>query len=189
MQDERADELIERYIELDPNRPSKAEARLKGYNVKVWALAGHSRVVDGDIDQVAHDYDLPREAVEAALAFSRATARSLTTGSRRTRSDSLWPRSTSTITLPPRSRGCSRRRVTRRAQRGNWESIGSKTTRCPAARLRRGVFWSVTISMTLSYCTARGFAGPDGGASLIHMPASCLSPRRGPSRPHVSLAS
>lgn len=34
MLNERADQLIERYIEPDPVRPSKAEARLKGYNVK-----------------------------------------------------------------------------------------------------------------------------------------------------------
>lgn len=51
MQKGRIDELIEQYSELDPVRPSKAEARLKGYNVKDFAaeaacwleVAGHAQ--------------------------------------------------------------------------------------------------------------------------------------------------
>jgi uncharacterized protein (DUF433 family) len=65
----RVDELIARYVELDPERPSKANARLKVSHVPVWALAGYSGTVGGDVDRIAEDYDLPREEVEAALAF------------------------------------------------------------------------------------------------------------------------
>jgi uncharacterized protein (DUF433 family) len=35
----------------------------------VWALVGYWQMVDGDIGQVAADYEIPREAVEAALAY------------------------------------------------------------------------------------------------------------------------
>lgn len=65
-------ELIERYIDTDWDRnPGRADARLRKYGVHVWALIGHLRVIDNDVDQLAHDYDLPREAVDAALAFYR----------------------------------------------------------------------------------------------------------------------
>ena len=64
-------ELIDRYIELNPNRPGRAEARVSGYAVPVWALVGHLEAVHGDVGQVAHDYRLPRGVVEAALAYYR----------------------------------------------------------------------------------------------------------------------
>jgi uncharacterized protein (DUF433 family) len=63
--------LIERYIEPDPYRPGPGEARLKEYGVPVWALVGHMNAVDGQIERVAEDYDLPEEAVHAALAYYR----------------------------------------------------------------------------------------------------------------------
>ena len=37
----------------------------------VWALIRQLRAIGGDLDQLAADYELPREAVEAALAFYR----------------------------------------------------------------------------------------------------------------------
>ncbi len=37
----------------------------------MWALIGYLGMVDGNADQVALDYVLPREAVEAALAYYR----------------------------------------------------------------------------------------------------------------------
>ncbi len=66
-------QLIERYIDLDTDRypGGRADARLREYGVPVWALIGHLRVVDEDVDRVAEDYELPREAVEAALAYYR----------------------------------------------------------------------------------------------------------------------
>lgn len=58
--------LIEKYVEpaADPG-----EARLSTYGVSVWALVGYWRAVKGDVDQVARDYALPPDAVQAALAY------------------------------------------------------------------------------------------------------------------------
>lgn len=64
-------ELITRYIEQHPRKLGVSEARLAGSKVAVWALVGYLRMVDGDVDRVAADYDLPREAVDAALAYYR----------------------------------------------------------------------------------------------------------------------
>jgi len=64
-------ELIARWIEPHPRRPGVAEARVKGYATPVWALVGHWRAVGRNVGRVAEDYDLPREAVEAALAYYR----------------------------------------------------------------------------------------------------------------------
>ncbi len=67
---ESPDALIKRYIEPHPNKPGLSNARLTtDHHVPVWALIGHLDVVDGDVDQVAHDYGIPHEAVDAALAY------------------------------------------------------------------------------------------------------------------------
>lgn len=67
---ESPDALIERYIEPHPSKPGVSNARLTtDRHVPVWALIGHLDVVEGDRDQVAHDYGVPREAVDAALAY------------------------------------------------------------------------------------------------------------------------
>jgi len=64
------DALIEQYIEPHPSKPGISNARLTtDRHVPVWALIGHIDVVDGDVDQVARDYGVPREAVDAALAY------------------------------------------------------------------------------------------------------------------------
>jgi uncharacterized protein (DUF433 family) len=67
------DRLIQRHIDQNWGRfpGGRADARLCGSGVPVWALVGHLRVVDDDVDRVAADYKLPREAVEAALAYYR----------------------------------------------------------------------------------------------------------------------
>ncbi len=63
-------ELIARYIEENPLRPGPADARLKDYGTAVWALVSYlDRAVHGDIEQAAMDYDVPVEAVQAALAY------------------------------------------------------------------------------------------------------------------------
>lgn len=65
-----AEALIEKYIEPHPAKPGLSNARLTtDRHVPVWALIGHLDVVEGDVDQVAHDYGVPREAVDAALAY------------------------------------------------------------------------------------------------------------------------
>jgi uncharacterized protein (DUF433 family) len=65
------DDLIARYIEENPAKPGLADARLIGYAVPVWALIGYLPAVGHRADKVAEDYDLPVEAVEAALAYYR----------------------------------------------------------------------------------------------------------------------
>jgi uncharacterized protein (DUF433 family) len=63
--------LIEQHI--DPNWDrygGRADARTCD-GVPVWALIGHLRLVDGDIDKTATAYELPREEVQAALAYYR----------------------------------------------------------------------------------------------------------------------
>ncbi|HEX5415138.1 MAG TPA: DUF433 domain-containing protein, partial [Chloroflexota bacterium] len=65
--------LIEKYIDLDTDRypGGRADARLREYGVPVWALIGQLQAIGNDLDQLATDYELPREAVEAALAYYR----------------------------------------------------------------------------------------------------------------------
>jgi uncharacterized protein (DUF433 family) len=65
-------DLIEQYIEPNPDRVGAANARITGYSVPVWALVGYLEAVHGDVTQVAHDYGLPVNAVEAALAYYEA---------------------------------------------------------------------------------------------------------------------
>ncbi|HEY8741672.1 MAG TPA: DUF433 domain-containing protein [Chloroflexota bacterium] len=62
--------LISRYIELDPRHPWPGDAHLRDSGVPVWAIIGHWRdATDGDAAAVARDYDLPLQAVQAALAY------------------------------------------------------------------------------------------------------------------------
>lgn len=67
--DQKEEELIARFIELDSRRPGLDEARVIGSGVPVWALVPHLQAGDGDVDAVAAAYGLPREAVEAAAAY------------------------------------------------------------------------------------------------------------------------
>ena len=64
-------ELIERYIEQDAARLGANGARLRDYGVSVWALIAYLQAAGGNIERVAADYHLPREAMEAALAYYR----------------------------------------------------------------------------------------------------------------------
>jgi len=65
-------ELITRYIEKDPRRPSLANARLIDSGVPIWALIGHyNQAVGQDLERVAADYEIPLAAAKAALAFYR----------------------------------------------------------------------------------------------------------------------
>lgn len=62
-------ELIRHYVEENPNRPGPADVRIVGYGVSVWAIIGYLEAVNGDLGKAAEDYGLPREAVEAAVAY------------------------------------------------------------------------------------------------------------------------
>ena len=66
---DREQQLIERWIELDPARPGPHEARLKEHGVPVWILVGYWQGSAQDADTVAHAYEVPVEAIAAALAY------------------------------------------------------------------------------------------------------------------------
>jgi uncharacterized protein (DUF433 family) len=65
--------LIAQYIEPHPYRAGPAEVRIKGRGVSVWALIGSLRLAkepgEVAVDQVAEAYQVPRDAVRAALAY------------------------------------------------------------------------------------------------------------------------
>jgi uncharacterized protein (DUF433 family) len=63
------DELIARYIEENPYKPGRANARLIDYGIAVWALVGALEAANGNIAEVAADYELPPDAINAAIAF------------------------------------------------------------------------------------------------------------------------
>jgi len=65
------DELIARYIEPHPWKRGLDEAWLKDYGVSVWAIVGELRDGVADPADVARGYDVPREAVDAAMAYYR----------------------------------------------------------------------------------------------------------------------
>ena len=64
-----ADRLIEKWIRPDPLRGGGGNVRLKKYWVHVWSLVGYLRGMDGDVVRVAKAFNLPVEAVQAALAY------------------------------------------------------------------------------------------------------------------------
>ena len=59
-------------IGLDPRRLGRHRARLTHCGVPVWALIAHLQGVDWDVAHTARDYDLPEEAVRAAIAYDEA---------------------------------------------------------------------------------------------------------------------
>ena len=62
-------ELIAKWIRPHPWRRGAADARLVAPQISVWALIGYLHMVGGDVGRVAEDYQIPLEAVEAALAY------------------------------------------------------------------------------------------------------------------------
>lgn len=71
------DELIERYVEPDPNDNHPAIWRLKEEErgVPVWALIAVLAEDGSNAEQVAHDYDISSEAMAAAQAYYRRNGR------------------------------------------------------------------------------------------------------------------
>ena len=65
------DQLIDMWIQPDPARPGVEEARIAKYGVPVWAIIGHWRATGESASQVEKDYEIPAEAVAAALAYYR----------------------------------------------------------------------------------------------------------------------
>ena len=63
------DQLIERYIEPDPQHPGDEDVRIVGTGVPVWALIAYLQAAGGDVHRVADDYELPLDAILAARAY------------------------------------------------------------------------------------------------------------------------
>lgn len=61
--------LLQRYIELDPYRPAVYEAQTRDEGIPVWVLVSSVDAADGKIQAVADSYEIPAEAVEAAILF------------------------------------------------------------------------------------------------------------------------
>ncbi len=65
------DELIERYLEPDPNASDPTEWRLKGRGVPVWVLIAFLSPDGSNADQVAQAYRLTAQEMDAAQSYYR----------------------------------------------------------------------------------------------------------------------
>lgn len=64
--------LIDRWIQPNPHKSTSADEHwLVGSAVPVWAIIGYLPVVNWDAERAAKDYQVPVEAVDAALAYYR----------------------------------------------------------------------------------------------------------------------
>jgi len=61
--------LIAKWIKPGVHSASADEARIARTGVPVWALIGHLPAAENDVCQVAKDYELPVDAVRAAVAY------------------------------------------------------------------------------------------------------------------------
>lgn len=68
-QQPKSEERFSRYIEENPFKPGLANARLVESGMAIWAFAGALEAGDNDAAQIAHDYELSSEQVEAAIAY------------------------------------------------------------------------------------------------------------------------
>lgn len=63
--------LIDDYIEQDPLTLGVGGARTRREAIPVWALIGYLEAASGDINRVTEDYEIPADAVRAAIAYYR----------------------------------------------------------------------------------------------------------------------
>jgi len=64
--------LIDQYIAQDGSECEPEEATLAATGAAVWAIIGYWRdAVGGDEEQTAVDYEVPVEAIRAAVAYYR----------------------------------------------------------------------------------------------------------------------
>ena len=56
-------------IEQDPHRSGRHNARLVGYGTHVWAVIAYLQGADWDTARTAAAYDIPEEAVQAAIRY------------------------------------------------------------------------------------------------------------------------
>jgi uncharacterized protein (DUF433 family) len=70
--------LIAGYVEENPRFPGDADAWLRKAGIPVWAIVGYYRGAGhGSVDQTAADYEIPVDAVRAALAYCRKYPRAI----------------------------------------------------------------------------------------------------------------
>ncbi len=67
----RDDELIKRYLEPDPHATSPAKWRVKEYGVPVWVLVANVLPDWSNAAQVASDYQIPVESLNAVRVYYR----------------------------------------------------------------------------------------------------------------------
>lgn len=65
------EQLIARWIEPNPHKPGSAEALVLPRRISVWALIELWRLDGKSLPDVAEAYDLPLEAVQAAVSYYR----------------------------------------------------------------------------------------------------------------------
>ena len=63
------DSQVEQYVTEDPRYSGPADARLKDSWVHVRAIIGYLQAHGWDLERAARAYGIPRQAVEAALAY------------------------------------------------------------------------------------------------------------------------
>lgn len=66
-------QLIEKHIDLDYDRYPyrRADAWLRESGVSIWVIIRSLAMYHGDRDEVARDFDLSQEEIDAALAYYR----------------------------------------------------------------------------------------------------------------------
>jgi len=67
--DDNETKLFTKWIKASDYSASADEARIAGTGVPVRALIGHLPAAENDVCQVAQDYELPVDAVRAAVAY------------------------------------------------------------------------------------------------------------------------
>jgi uncharacterized protein (DUF433 family) len=67
----RDEEFVAQHIDANPGGRGPAEARLAEYGTSVWAIVAYWNAVDQDAGVVARDFEVPLDAIEAALAYYR----------------------------------------------------------------------------------------------------------------------
>ncbi|MCX6020182.1 MAG: DUF433 domain-containing protein [Chloroflexi bacterium] len=63
--------LVQQHIGPNPYRPGAGDVRIKGAGISVWAIIAYWQASGRDAARTARAYELPNEAVEAALDYYR----------------------------------------------------------------------------------------------------------------------
>lgn len=69
--DDEDDALIRAYVNAPARPGDPGDARLAGYGYPVWIVIDALAAADHDLARVAREYELPEDAVRAAVAFYR----------------------------------------------------------------------------------------------------------------------